>query len=86
MDGVCRAVRRGCTGRMGRDMHGAAQGAPCKILEILRGYGERGGHPVLFFCFESSNKGWDTHHDRGFRVELLEKSSRFVSRLVIIEI
>ena len=34
---------------MGRDMHGAAQGTPCKILEIRRGYGERGGHPVPFF-------------------------------------
>ena len=38
-------------GRTGRDTHDTAQGTPCKILEIRRGYGERSGHPVLFLEF-----------------------------------
>ena len=33
----------------GRDMRGTARGAPCKLLEIRKGSGERSGHPVLFF-------------------------------------
>ena len=35
----------------GRDMRGTARGAPCKILEIRKGSGERSGHPALFLEF-----------------------------------